>query len=358
MSPHKFIARLVKGGSRKSLSAKRGDGSCAHVDDPFSSPISATPRRSIAALAAAYAREKQDAEFVRRQLPSRIDELLLREIRCSFEHSLCEIVVRAATEAAQGTDAQASAVASKTLFGAAGCAAQALEGLEARLNARKSVASGENVVPLDDTARARLLKGFADQLSAGVAAAVPRILGMGTVRGAVALRDAASRQLPCMRESWESVLQCKTQITDVLLDNDDVALERKLRLLAEAFVHLGAEDRPLPALDEEDVEAVVEFLTEAVQLYPAGDAARRQITARLGSLLCPQEAEDTHELEQAWRIVAEKVLTAIAEAKLDTADAPPKCVFIKVGSDSEASEETSLDYDDQEYRSPWLVDSV
>mmetsp|Transcript_52230 Transcript_52230/g.135190 ORF Transcript_52230/g.135190 Transcript_52230/m.135190 type:complete len:348 (+) Transcript_52230:2-1045(+) len=316
MGPRKFISRLVRG---RRKSSKPGDLASAGIGDADCSP--GVRCRTLAALAAAYEREKHDAEFVRRQLPMRIDELLLTEIGCSFEHSLCELICHSASKAAGGSDSEAALAARGTLLEAAGCAATALEGLEARLNARSGVACGEYVTPLDDTSRGKLLGDFAEQLAAGVAAAVPRILRMATQVGAVELRDEANRQLPCMRESWESIVQCKTQITDLFLDNDEVAMERQNFLFREA-VELMEVEEGLPELGASELPDVIKFLSVAIQSYPPTCSHRMRAMSRLNALLCPEEQPEMGELEQVWRSLAEKVLTIVAEAKLEVTAEP------------------------------------
>lgn len=269
------------------------------------------PCRTIAALAAAYAREKHDAEFVRRQLPFRIDELLLAEIRCCFDHSLCELIGKAASHAAQGNTAQAALVVRNTLLAAARCAAQALEGLEARLNARSGIALlGDGVEPLDASGRARLLHSFAETLAQGVAAAVPRIMRMATPGGAAALRDEASRQLPCMRESWESVLLCKTQITDLYLDNEELAEERQSKLLGEAVELMETECSP--TIDASEIADVTEFLSDAVAACDQDSPLKHRAMCQLAAMLWPSQALDSYELDSTWASVAERVLTSVA----------------------------------------------
>ncbi|OLQ13023.1 hypothetical protein AK812_SmicGene3021 [Symbiodinium microadriaticum] len=74
------------------------------------------------------------------------------------------------------------------------------------------VASATGTATLDETGRSELQGQFSAELGELLAAALPR----------------------CVLEAWESVMMCKTQITDLYMDNDELSARRQEELLEEA----------------------------------------------------------------------------------------------------------------------------
>lgn len=315
MGARKLFAKLVQ---PRRKHTKKDAISDVVTDEEVLCPVRRQTPRTIGELAAAYERERRDADAVRKRLPSRIDELLFTEFRSCFNHDLYELIGKAAGLAASGSKQKAIEIARETLVEAAGCAAYFLDGFEARINARSVLSVGNDTTQLDDRSRADVLKRYADQLAEGVAAAVPRIARMATPEGAAKLRDETMRQLPCMQECCESLLLCKTQITDLYLDNDEVAQENQVNLLRNAVDLFESEN--LPEFHEADVASIVEFLAGTISSCSPEDALRSRAMSRLtAQLLSETEVEDSSsDYDAPWVSIAKEVLAAVAQRKLET----------------------------------------
>lgn len=93
-------------------------------------------------VAAEYEREQRCAALIRSRLPARIDELLLTELACCFDYRLCELLCDVSARAARSDGAGAWRCAHRALSSSCRLAAEALEGLSARLAARSGIAWG------------------------------------------------------------------------------------------------------------------------------------------------------------------------------------------------------------------------
>ncbi|CAE8581312.1 unnamed protein product, partial [Polarella glacialis] len=237
-------------------------------------------KRGLAELAAASAQERGDAELVRRRLPARIDALLPQELTLCFEHDLWENLAVSAAAVAS-CEARAEAIAIKALRQSGDCAAAALEGLESRLRARGGIASPDaGIAALSAERRAELLLNFSGELAELVASAVPRIAQLALPHKSEGVAREAEKQLRWIRESWEAVLTCKTQITDLYMDNDELSEQRQAELLAEAADLLEECSEP-PKICESEVPQVRDFLVEALRSQHLDESLRRRLMQRL-----------------------------------------------------------------------------
>jgi len=261
-------------------------------------PVRPPPMRDIVAIATAYAREKHDASLICLSLPERIDALLPVELALQFDHDLWDIIGSAANRAVSGVDAQS--VARGTLLAAVNAVVRSLEGLETRLHARGAFASNGDVVQLDGTSRKQILDGFLDELTEIALDAMPHIARISTE--AAGVRDHAKRQLRWVRERWEAVFFCKTQLTHIYNDNEFVFKHRKVEFLNEAVQLLTRRVDVLPASSALEV---ARFFTETVMECPVD--VKQRVVSGLCSLLYTRGCGHT------WIRVATQVISVVAD---------------------------------------------
>lgn len=251
---------------------------------PAAAPPS-RPSRGIDAIARAHAQEYRDTALVQSLLPERIDALLPTEFQLAFEHGLYEHVAEAAHSAARCSPEGATAVAKQSMLDMIEMVIETLEGMEARANARANMATaGGGVVKLDEQSRKDLVRGFSDVLAEVVSDTLPQIARIANPVSAVEVQSTAWLKKRNLRESWQAVLDCKTQITELYQDNDYLSEQRQSELLGEA-VQLLEVPKPPPfrAADSADV---IRFLTSSIQRCAADDLRQRAVGRLAGLLIC------------------------------------------------------------------------
>lgn len=219
--------------------------------------------QSISEIARAAQQEKEDSEMVRRCLPARIDALLPQEMALCFEHELWQMLLSTAGEASR-TTVEASAERWRSAYialrGGLRCLWEALQGFEARLSARElCVGSDGATVVLGKERRNELQGHFSSDLAELFALAMPSCAKIAQVPESIV--QEAEKHLTCVMEAWDAVLTCKTQITDLYMDNDELSKRRLEDLTQDAAKILESEQEIL--LEEKDAACVRDFLLGA-----------------------------------------------------------------------------------------------
>ncbi|CAK9052650.1 unnamed protein product [Durusdinium trenchii] len=255
--------------------------------------------QSISEIARAAQQEKEDAEMVRRCLPARIDALLPQEMALCFEHELWQMLLASTRESRRDS----WTVASAALRGAVRCLWEALQGFEARLAARGHVAlpegEGGRPVALQDQRRKELQGQFSGDLAELLATALPHIAQVAVDAHAVA--EEAQKHLNCVLEAWEAVLTCKTQITDLYMDNDELSNRRFEDLVLDAARILEEQE---VVLEDCDWQCVRDFLLGA-STCPEVKESWDAILKRLQADFCKSRGKDH---DSSWTKLAESVL--------------------------------------------------
>eukprot|EP00438_Fugacium_kawagutii_P029489 Skav223537 [mRNA] locus=scaffold4327:6580:8414:- [translate_table: standard] len=142
---------------------------------------------------------------------------------------------------------------------------QALQGFEARLSARElCVGSDGNTVVLGMERRYELSGHFSSDLAELLALAMPSCAKIAQCPEVVL--QEAEKHITCV--AWEAVLTCKTQITDLYMDNDELSKRRLEDLALDAAKILDSEE--IPVIEGvEDAKCVREFLLGASQCIEA-----------------------------------------------------------------------------------------
>ena len=122
-----------------------------------------------------------------------------------------------------------------------------------------------------------LLGRFTGDLAELLAAALPSVSGIA-VSATCVVKDA-EKHLSCVLEAWEAVMMCKTQITDLYMDNDELSKRRQEDLLVDAAELL--KDHGVIELDKEDSACVGEFLLGASKFQAEAPDAWQSILLRL-----------------------------------------------------------------------------
>eukprot|EP00434_Breviolum_minutum_P017216 symbB.v1.2.015197.t1/scaffold1129.1/size136302/5 len=218
--------------------------------------------QSLCEIARAAQQEKEDSEMVRRCLPARIDALLPQEMALCFEHELWQMLLSVA-EASRSFEANGRwCSAHRALQGGLRCLWEALQGFEARLSARElCVGSDGNTVVLGKERRNELQGHFSSDLSELLAAAIPSCAKIA--QSPVTVATEAKKHLTCVMEAWDAVLTCKTHITDLYMDNDELSKARLEDLILDASKILDVEAKQELILEEKDVQCVHNFLLVA-----------------------------------------------------------------------------------------------
>jgi len=275
----------------------------------------APPPRCIASIVAAHAKEERDASLVRAQLPQRIDALLPTQLALQFEQELAHIMGCAAHRAALQEHVQAWSTANAALMQLIRAVVKTVEGLEVRLHARSQVSTSDGVVTMDEEHRARLCRGFCDEIAEVVLEALPEVAKIANPGTAASVKVHARQDLQHLQERFSAVMLCKTQLTDLFCDNTEISHCQQASLLQEA-VSLLQNSSGLPVLRFADHPQVARFFHRAISRCE-DQLLKEDAIAALSQVLLAQGSTTN----LGWVRVASLALTALADEAEETAAA-------------------------------------
>merc|ERR1719428_69864 len=234
--------------------------------------------RGVTGVAERYFEEQQSSLLVNKDVPAKIDAIYFKEVHLHFEHDLCDILVKASSEAqAEENDRARCLVARKTLTEIINVAADHLEGHEVKLKNREAIATSQDGVEvLDKTRRMQLLSSFADELAMSVANTVPKIAKLATQD--TTRTSEANAEMMALEEHLRALFDWKTTLTEFHQDFSLDSQRKQIRLLEEATALLDTAEPP--HLLTRDVPLVSRFFIDALKRC-SDQALQKRVTTCL-----------------------------------------------------------------------------